>query len=323
MLLLLEGCCLMALYNFQGLRFLFCCMVFIPFVCFLLLIPMIFSCTVSLKSCQEEAVRMEPVRLRLTVENRGMLPISGLFVCVRWKAPGEKEVKVRRRLCGLGRNDRGEIMLELSALHCGRARLRVTRVRLFDYLGLFSLPVRIREQTAEIYIYPVVTPIMKEAVALDSWEMGKEREGDTFLREYLPGDSLRRIYWQLSAKTGDMLIRDLEQSGAIRIFLDFPSGYRGRFGEWDNYLDRACSLLYFLAEENGGALFSTEVVWRHNGNLFIYDISDAAALQIWVGALLAEEPLGEPLAPEENVLGEAFCLKEDCRLYFGEQCIYG
>lgn len=323
LLFLLEGLFLIMLYDFRGLRFLFCCLVLLPLLSFLLLIPMAFCCSVSIKASRQTVVREETAQFRLVVENKGLLPVSGLSVRVRWSAPGEKEGKAWKRLSGLGRGAREEIVLEFAAAHCGRARLRVARARLYDYFGIFSLPVKVRGRSLDVCVYPMASPVAREAMALDFKEMGKDREGDMFLRGYLPGDSLRRIYWQLSAKTEELQVRDFEKSGLLRVFLDFSPAYRKQCGEWDRYLDRLSSLLFFLLEEAGGDMFWMEAVWRQAGRLYTYDISDMAALYIWLGAILAEEPLGTPFGGGEDAIGEALCLREDCGLYIGEQCIYG
>lgn len=323
-MLLLEGCCLVGLYDFQGLRFLLCCAVCIPLAGFLLLIPLALRCTVSIEMRQLTVTRGEPARIKVIVENGGFLPIAGSLVCVSWKAPGEKERKVRKRLGGLGTNASGDISLELTALHCGMADFRVTKACLFDYLGIFSLPMKRREKSIIICIHPVVTPMPKESIGLNPRIMGREEDGDMLLRDYMPGDSLHRVYWKLFVKAGELQIRDFEQSGSIRMFLDFPADYGNRREEWDNYLDRVCSLLYFLVEEPEASWFSVEVVWRRNEGFLKYRISDTVALQAWVGVLLAEEPLGAPFGEEEiPLLGEAFCMKEDCKLYLGEQWVYG
>lgn len=324
LLLLLEGCCLVALYNFQGLRFLLCCAVCIPLACFLLLIPMALSCTVSIETRQLTVTRGEPARFRVIVEKGGFLPAAGALVCISWKAPGEKERKARKRLNGFGQKTGADVSFELSAMHCGTACFKVTKARLFDYLGIFSLPMKRREKSMEICIYPIVTPMPRETMVLDPRTMGREEEGDMLLRDYKPGDSLHRVYWKLFAKVGELQIRDFEQGGSIRIFLDFSADYRNRQEEWDGYLDKVCSLLYFLVEEPRDPGFSVEVAWRQKENFLKYHISDIVALQAWVGSLLGQEPVGAPFVEEEiPFLGEAFCMKEDCRLYLGEQWVYG
>lgn len=313
----------MALYNFQGLRFLFCCLVCIPAACFLFLIPMVFSCTVSVEARRQSVTRTEPVTIKVAVENGGWFPVSGVAVRVSWKAPGEKEVKAWKKLRGIGRNAREELLFELSASHCGRACFQVTKAGLFDYLGLFSLPVKRRQESVEIDICPIITPILSERMAYDPWLLGSEREGDIFLRDYLPGDRLHRIYWKLSAKDDNLQIRDVGRGGFVRIFLDFSPEFSTLGREWDEYLDRACSLFHHLVAGVSSPC-TVEAVWRRNGSHVKFDISDIADLQTWTSIMLGEDTRRTPSQEEEVLMqGEALCLREDCVLYFGEQCVYG
>ena len=92
----------------------------------------------------------------------------------------------------------------------------------------------------------------------------------------------------------------------------------------DRYLDRAVSFLYFLAEECRHTIqISVEVVWQQGDAFFSFAVQDGDAAQAWVCALLREEALGTALSEEEiPALEQGWHMDEDCRLYFGEQCVY-
>lgn len=143
-----------------------------------------------------------------------------------------------------------------------------------------------------------------------------------FLRDYQAGDSLRSIYWKLWVKKQELQIRDFERTDSIVVFLDFTMGFKKQLEQWDAYLDRACSLLSFFVEEGAAAQRLLGVVWRQ-GELFLKEeLDDTEALGVWVESFLLEKPLGA--AVDEETLfgcGMVFRLKEDCLLYYGEQCI--
>ncbi len=326
-LLLLGGCFgLIMLYNYEGLRFLLCCLIFIPLLCLLLLIPAAFSCRVSLDMGGQTMTRGEDTDFSMTVYNKGLLPVSGVHVCVSWMAPGEKKVKAKSRLQGLGRKERAELILELSAEHCGMAQLRVTKLYICDYLGLFSLPLffpKKNQLNKEFGVLPRVTPILKEeAACFSQCPPEPSGEGDVLLRDYRQGDSLHRIYWKLSVRTQELQIRDFEHSGQVALFLDFAPELKNTAELWDAYLDRACSLLYFLVQE--GALNNrlVEVAWRGEEGIVKEELTGEGALQAWMEDFLLGKSKGvvvrEDAAFEEKLV---FRLKEDCRLYYGEQSI--
>jgi len=88
----------------------------------------------------------------------------------------------------------------------------LTRVRVYDYLGLFGLPMR-GSRNLRIVVEPKPLPIPNQEEAdADSVFSWKPKNGgfseNHELRLYVPGDSLRQIHWKLSAKTGKLIIRE-------------------------------------------------------------------------------------------------------------------
>jgi uncharacterized protein (DUF58 family) len=71
---------------------------------------------------------------------------------------------------------------------------------------------------------PIRPPVSKP------WPSGLEFYG---MREYVPGDDLRRIVWRASARTGKVMVREAEQgiTDQITIMLDTDRGSHSRDGE--------------------------------------------------------------------------------------------
>ena len=101
----------------------------------------------------------------------------------------------------------------LPTARCGGVRVEVKKLRICDYLGLFALPVRASEPKTMV-VRPVPVP-MEEMPDLThniprAW---KPKHGGGFaenheLRLYRPGDSLNQVHWKLSAKTGQLILRE-------------------------------------------------------------------------------------------------------------------
>lgn len=326
LLLLAAGCYFIMLYDFQGLRFLFGCVLCIPLISFLFLIPMCCCCRSRLEAEGEAVTRGELLKTKITIENKGPLPLSRILVELHWKVPGDREVRVRKWLCGIGMNKREEFFPEIRSMHCGPASLALAKVRVYDYLGVFSLPAG-RRESADICILPVVTSIPSAVETAYSQVLqgsGGEREGDMLLRDFQPGDSLHRVYWKMMAKGGELQVRDFERSSSVSLFLHYSAEFYERAEEWDRYLDRAASLLCFFAEECRLAMqVSVEAVWRQGDAFFRCVLQDGGAIQAWLCTLLREEAVGTVLLEEEiPALTLGWHLEEDCKLYFGEQCVY-
>ena len=71
---------------------------------------------------------------------------------------------------------------------------------------------------------PIRPPVSKP------WPSGLEFYG---MREYVPGDDLRRIVWRATARTGKIMVREAEQgiTDHITIILDTDRGSHSRDGE--------------------------------------------------------------------------------------------
>ncbi len=85
-------------------------------------------------------------------------------------------------------------------------------------------PVSDRPLTRQFEDPPIRPPVSKP------WPSGLEFYG---MREYTPGDDLRRIVWRASARTGKVMVREAEQgiTDRITIMLDTDRGAHSRDGE--------------------------------------------------------------------------------------------
>ena len=102
---------------------------------------------------------------------------------------------------------------ELPTEHCGGISMTAERVWVCDYLGLFALPVR-RKIPATTVIRPQPLP-MPEPPDLHKFlaKAWRPKPGGGYsenheLRLYRPGDSLNQVHWKLTAKTGNLILRE-------------------------------------------------------------------------------------------------------------------
>ena len=107
--------------------------------------------------------------------------------------------------------------LRVSSEYCGRLRVWVPQVILYDCFGLFGVRCKVGAVThmtvqAETF-EPNVVLVPNPSAADDSESYSQERPGsdltETFqLREYVPGDSPRQIHWKLTNKFDKLIVRD-------------------------------------------------------------------------------------------------------------------
>lgn len=134
-----------------------------------------------------------------------------LGTCSAPMPPFHGKLSLRRCITGERRRYRSEEDLQTG--HCGGIAVSAEKVRVCDYLGLFSFRVRdVLPKTIIIRprpLAPEVIPSIRDTIPR-RW---KPKPGGGFaenheLRLYRPGDSLNQIHWKLTAKTGKWILRE-------------------------------------------------------------------------------------------------------------------
>lgn len=112
-----------------------------------------------------------------------------------------------------GESWKHKTMLPMPTEHCGALVAEPEKIRVYDYLGLFGIPVKkFEKKTMIVRPEPVEIPELPELkrYLARSW---RPKPGGGFgenheLRLYRPGDSLNQVHWKLTAKTGKLTIRE-------------------------------------------------------------------------------------------------------------------
>ena len=153
----------------------------------------------------------------LTVKNEGaaFLPRLELKVKCRNLRTGEEQIQTVS-LSLLPKQEK-HLRFTLSCPHCGRVEMSILSASCQDLFGLFSKQAAM-EATGELTVLPVLFPM---EVSLQEHDMATPDSdtysatkpgsdpGETFaIREYIPGDAIRKIHWKLSEKTDKLMTRE-------------------------------------------------------------------------------------------------------------------
>jgi uncharacterized protein (DUF58 family) len=156
--------------------------------------------------------RFEPLEITLIVENRSLLPVAYLNVVDQQNTffatePGNFLVKLRP-------GERKMLSYSIESQHRGQYTVGPAVIQGSDPLGFFPFRTRAAENQTLI-VYPEVLPLsLASSEGLPGGTIRVENpiyEDITryrSVREYLPGDSLRRVNWKASAKTGQLFVMD-------------------------------------------------------------------------------------------------------------------
>ena len=148
--------------------------------------------------------------------------------------------RLTRRNLVTGEKGRHQPRHSLPTAHCGGIRVTAEGVRVCDYLGLFALPVpKVAPRTVIVRPVPleVDTPPDLSRYIARSWrpKFGGGFAENHELRLYRPGDSLNQVHWKLSAKTGQLILREpMEPNlGRVLVTMDMtgtPGALDRKFG---------------------------------------------------------------------------------------------
>lgn len=182
----------------------------------------------------------------------------------------------------------------LTSQSCGLVTCSLSKIKVCDMLGLFSLPIK-KSAACSAYFFPTdhnPQLYIREGEIPDSDgdRYSQTRPGDDptelfALREYREGDKLTRIHWKLSQKTGSTLVKELGHPVSDSLF--FLLDLNGTGAEADTLLDVFATMSGFLAREEtahrvgyrekaGGALQLIEISGQEDAIPALEDILSAA-----------------------------------------------
>ena len=173
------------------------------------------------------AMAGEAVRLTYTLTNTGWLPKFYLLVrdaLPRGVALAAGPVPL---VMGLWPGISQETSCLLEMKQRGVFTLGPVSVFSTDPLGLQTFS-RKTPEVSELVVYPAVLPLRDSwlrGAASSGWRGGASAlvrgDGDDFygVREYAPGDELRRVHWRTSARTGTLAVAEYAQGVTLDITL--------------------------------------------------------------------------------------------------------
>lgn len=172
----------------------------------------------------------------ITIENKTIFPIlHGTCYLTYQHEMDQTERKVKIAF-SVNARAKEKIQVPFCCDHCGVIRFRMQKVRMLDYFGIFASTKKIQEE-AILVVLPQIEENFEEQKdfeqqvqqgeaimgGLDLYAGNGEEQRD--IREYRPGDSLKRIHWKLSAKRNQLMTREYEDTQEQEDILVFSALY--------------------------------------------------------------------------------------------------
>lgn len=188
---------------------------------------------------------------------------------------------------------------ELPTEHCGALLAELEKVRFCDVLGLFRFRgKRLTHKTILVWPKPQPpedVPDLSRYLAR-AW---RPKPGGGFaenheMRLYRPGDSLNQVHWKLTAKTGQLIIREPMEPQRDLVLLTMDIS--GAAEELDRKFGRLLWLGDYLLEQ--GIAF--EVRALAGEGILAYGVAGEEDLETCLKELLCASPAGEGSIRDQN-----------------------
>ncbi|MCH5288133.1 MAG: DUF58 domain-containing protein [Christensenellaceae bacterium] len=171
------------------------------------------SLSVSTRLADRLVHRGEDVLLEIIVRHQGILPIAPLVVHLAATPDTPEADLALRDLPG----KRQRMQLPFHAAHIGVSRPGVKAVTVSDLFGLFSVTKKPEVEGSELIVVP--TPFDVDELTFAPGDSGSETmaratedvNNPADVRNYQPGDAMKKIHWKLSLRKRELMVRRFEE----------------------------------------------------------------------------------------------------------------
>ncbi|MBQ8869460.1 MAG: DUF58 domain-containing protein [Oscillospiraceae bacterium] len=189
----------------------------VPVLLLLIVIGMRLGLRVSCE-CEESAASAgQKAHLSFKVSNYFIFPITQLTLYIRcqnsfFEKPDRLELNFYASPFTKNVHD-----IEIDSEHTGNVEVYVTKAKVFDYFGIFSLPVRIKKKYTVTFL-PKTEQLdiavnqnihsLSESNLFSKHKPGDDPSEVFAIRDYVPGDKPNHIHWKLSSKQDSLIVKD-------------------------------------------------------------------------------------------------------------------
>ena len=201
----------------------------LPILSFLISLPAMLSARATLIG-SEDVERDRPCRIRLTLENKWLLPTEAILLTMERQNLFTEEHPTLQKLRFFGkRSAEREFIPNTEQL--GTVRYRIKKAKACDYLGLITIPIRKSGAVTMTVLPKAEAPSPEPALFRESDQVLKPKpqgfSEEHELRAYRAGDPVNLIHWKLTVKYDEPIVREPQEMLRKNIVLsvDLPATY--------------------------------------------------------------------------------------------------
>lgn len=236
----------------------------------------------------------------LLVKNDALLSARALFR-VRAVNALTREETVTLLRCTVPPKGTEELRFLVESRRCGQITAAVEKAGILDICGIFAVPLKTENIAARTTALPdmfapgidlVLASSMPEES--DSYAPGCRGNDLTEifqLREYAPGDDLRRIHWKMTAKTDRLIVREasLPLRRSLLVFWDKTAADKLAPDAADALAESVSSVCQSLSE----AGFAYTLGWSGEGQNVLEEVPDTDRLLALLPRMVRSAGAGE------------------------------
>lgn len=250
---------LAVLYNVYYMGILFLAVVICPFILFAVLCYIYGRLSFELSSVVHVAGKGETIPVSVQIHNPTLFPVAVLSITISYSNSFSDQLKEHKQAFYISVDSRSttNATCNLKSDYAGNIIVSLSKVRVFDYLKLFSLRKKnlgkIRVAVLPDY-YELTGDYLnnRSGMQVESDYYSHVKSGDDpsevfAIREYREGDRPQRIHWKLSLKQDQLMIKDFSEplNCSVVIFADLGTSGRDDGPDIiDAILECALSLSY-------------------------------------------------------------------------------
>ena len=167
----------------------------------------------------------------IDVENSSVFPINHIESVIRLENIVFDTSDTKKVMLSVAGKSREQFRLPIMSKYCGRVDLRVERCLVYDWMDLAYRSVEAAKE-GFYYEYPVEKyqhiETIKDGVSEGEETTYKNVVGNDIseilqIREYRRGDTIKNIHWKLTAKSGKILVKELNtpNDNSIMVIFDY------------------------------------------------------------------------------------------------------
>ncbi len=263
----------------------------------------------------------------VTIQNKSVIPISAVTFEVEFQDMSDDAVLIRRIKTPLAAKEKKSIHTVVATSHSALIECRVKKPRIYDAFGLIHFRIRNISDRAKLLISPIMSEksFIKKSQSnyiIDSDKYSDTQKGDDSsqvfeVREYVPGDDIRRIHWRLSSKQDTLIVKEYSKPIDDDCIVMLETGIADEDSEerklrTDIMLSALMKLAFELIEnEQNFTVYWYSCTANHLVSFDIRTFDDAAPI--------IEKFLSEKLSTQKNI---TFVMSEEERLNNIDKKIY-